>query len=93
MHLTCGGHVQRPLTCGPNGWLTDQTPWPVSPTLQPPVTFLGGDAFQEPVEWNSRLKVGGGHAQWSTDHMARPAGQHLACYRLNQAGNSLDPYK
>jgi hypothetical protein len=27
-------------------------------------------------------------------HMARPAGHHLASYRLNQVGNPyLDPYK
>jgi hypothetical protein len=47
--------VQRPLTCGPSGW-------PVGPTLQPLVSFLGGDALQEVVEWNSRLGVGGGRA-------------------------------
>jgi hypothetical protein len=43
MHLTRGGHVQRPLMCGPIGW-------PSGPTLQPPVSFLGGDALQEVVE-------------------------------------------
>jgi hypothetical protein len=26
MYLTRGGSVQRPLTSGPRGWLTDQTP-------------------------------------------------------------------
>jgi hypothetical protein len=28
--------------------------------LQPPVSFLGGDAIQEVVEWNLRLGVDGG---------------------------------
>jgi hypothetical protein len=46
--------VQRPLMCGPSGW-------PAGPTLQPPVSFLGGDALQEAVEWNLRLGVDGGH--------------------------------
>jgi hypothetical protein len=53
MHLTQGGHVQRPLTCGPSEW-------PAGPTLQPPMSFLGDDALQEPVEWNLRPGVGGG---------------------------------
>jgi hypothetical protein len=55
IHLTQGGRVQRPLMCGPNGWL-------VGPTLQPPVSFLGGYALQEVVEWNPRPGVGGGRA-------------------------------
>jgi hypothetical protein len=55
IHLTRGGRVQRPLTCGPSGW-------PASPTLQPPMTFVGGDTLQEVVEWNSRPVVVGGHA-------------------------------
>jgi hypothetical protein len=50
MHLTRGGHVQRPLMSGPSGWMADQTPWPVGPTLQPPMSFLFGDALQEAVE-------------------------------------------
>jgi hypothetical protein len=80
MHLTRGGHVQRPLMCGPSGWLA-------APTLQPPMSFLGGDALQEVVEWNPRPGVGGGRAPW-------PAGQHLASYQLNQVGNfSWDSYK
>jgi hypothetical protein len=54
-HLARGGRVQRPLTCGPSGWL-------VGTTLQPSVSFLSGDALQEGVEWNPRLGVGGGHA-------------------------------
>jgi hypothetical protein len=47
--------VQRPLMCGP-------IRWPSGPTLQPPVSFLGGDALQEVVEWNLRPGVGGGGA-------------------------------
>jgi hypothetical protein len=54
--------VQRPLMCGPSGWPVGQTPWLAGPTLQPPVSFLGGDALQEAVEWNLRLGVGGGRA-------------------------------
>jgi hypothetical protein len=54
--------VQRPLTCGPSGWPACQTPWPASPTLQPPMSFLGGDALKEVVEWNPRPAVGVGHA-------------------------------
>jgi hypothetical protein len=53
MHLTQGGHVQRLLTCGPSEW-------PAGPTLQPPMSFLGDDALQEPVEWNLRPGVDGG---------------------------------
>jgi hypothetical protein len=51
-----------PLMCGSSGWPADQTPQPVGPTLLPPVSFLGGDALQEVVEWNPRLGVGEGHA-------------------------------
>jgi hypothetical protein len=80
MHLTRGGHVQRPLTCRPSGW-------PAGPTLQPPVSFLGGDTLQEAVEWNPRPGVDGGHASWMAGHVARPAHQHLVNYRLNQVGN------
>jgi hypothetical protein len=53
IQLTRGDCVQRPLMCGPSGW-------PASPTLKPPVSFLGGDALHEAVEWNPRLGVGGG---------------------------------
>jgi hypothetical protein len=64
-----------------------QNPWSVGPTLQPPMSFLGGDALQEAVEWNPRPGVDGGHSPW-------PASQHLASYRLNQVGNcSYDSYK
>jgi hypothetical protein len=94
MHQTQGGHVQRPLTCGLSGWLAGQTTLPAGPTLQPPMSFLSGDALQEVVEWNSRPGVSAGHAPWPADHVARPAGQHLANYRLNQVGNcSWDSYK
>jgi hypothetical protein len=51
-----------PLMCGPIGWLPSQTPWPTGPTMQPPMSFLGGDALQEAVEWNPMPGVGGGHA-------------------------------
>jgi hypothetical protein len=34
MHQTRGGHVQRPLTCAHSGW-------PVGPTFQPHMSFLG----------------------------------------------------
>jgi hypothetical protein len=66
--------------CGPSQWLVDQTPWLADPTLQPPVSFIGGDALQEAVEWNLRLGVSGGRASWLSDHVARSAGQHLANY-------------
>jgi hypothetical protein len=62
IHLTREGCVQRPQTCGPSGWPAGQTPWPVSPILQPPVSFLGGEALQEEVEWNQRHGVGGRRA-------------------------------
>jgi hypothetical protein len=92
--LTQGGHVQRPLMCGPSGWPAGQTPLPADPTLQHPMSFLGGDALQGTVEWDPRPRVGGGHAPWLAGHMAWPAGQHLASYQLNQAGNcSWDSYK
>jgi hypothetical protein len=60
--MTRGGRVQRPLTCGPSWLLADQTPRPTGPTLQPSVSFLGGDALQEAVECNLRPVVDGGHA-------------------------------
>jgi hypothetical protein len=87
MHLTRGGRVQSPLTCGPSGWLAGQTPRPVGPTLLAPMSFLDGDTLQEAVKCNPRPGVGGGHDPWPSDHVARPAGQHLANYRLNQVGN------
>jgi hypothetical protein len=86
--------VQRPLTCAPSGWQADQTPWPTGLTLQPPVSFLGGDALQEAVEWSPRPGVGGGRTPWLTGHVARPAVQHLASCQLNQVSNcSWDSYK
>jgi hypothetical protein len=43
---------------------------------------------------NPKLEVGGSRTRWPPGHVARPAGQHLARYRLNQVGNSsLDPCK
>jgi hypothetical protein len=47
MDLTLGGRVQRPLTCGPSGWSVGQTLCPADPTLQPPMSFLGGVALQD----------------------------------------------
>jgi hypothetical protein len=79
--------VQRLLTNGPRGW-------PVGPTLQPLMGWLHDDNFQDTVEGNPKLKVGGGRTPWPAGHKARPVGYHLACYQLNQVDNpSLDPYK
>jgi hypothetical protein len=79
--------VQRPLTSGPRGW-------PVGPTLQPLVGCLHGHALQEVVTGNLKLEVGGSRIRWPPGHVARPADQQIANYRLNQVGNSsLDPYK
>jgi hypothetical protein len=50
MHLTQGGHVQRPIKCEPSGWMAGQSPLPAGPTLQPPMSFLVRDALQEVVE-------------------------------------------
>jgi hypothetical protein len=86
--------VQRPLTSGPRGWPAGQTPWPADPTLQPLTGFLHMQVLQEAVTRNPKLEVGGSQTQWLVGHVVRPAGQHLACYQLNQVGNSsLDPYK
>jgi hypothetical protein len=94
MHLTRQGSVQRPLTSGPKGWQAVQTLWLASPTLQPLMGLLHGHALQEAVTRNLKLEVGGSRTQWPASHVARPTGQHLACYRLNQVSNSsLDPYK
>jgi hypothetical protein len=79
--MTRGGSVQKSLTSGPHGW-------PAGSTLQPPMGCLGGDVLQEAIIRNPRLIVGGGRAPWPAGHVARPTGQHLACYRLNQVGNS-----
>jgi hypothetical protein len=58
------------------------------------MSFLGSDALQEVVEWNPWPGVSGGHAPWPAGHVARPVGQHLANYRLNQVDNySWDSYK
>jgi hypothetical protein len=86
--------VQRSMTSGPRGWPAGQTTWAVGPTLQPLTGWLHGDTLQEAVEGNPRLKVDGGRTTWPASHVARIAGHHLPCYRLNQVGNpSLDPYK
>jgi hypothetical protein len=94
MHLTRGSCVQKPLTCGPSGRPAGQTPWPAGPTLQPPMSFLGGDTLQEAMEWNPRPGVIGGPAPWPARHVAQPAGHRLVNYRLNRVGNcSWDTYK
>jgi hypothetical protein len=91
VYLTRGGCMQRPLT---SGWPVGQTPWPAGSTLQPLTGWLCGDTLQEAVEGNPKLKVARGQTPWLVGHVARPAGQYLACYQLNQVGNpSLDPYK
>jgi hypothetical protein len=74
--------VQRPMTSGPRGW-------PTSPTLQPLAGWLHGNTIQEVVEGNPMLKVGGGRTPWPAGHVARSAGHHLVCYRLNQVSNPL----
>jgi hypothetical protein len=94
MHLTRGGSVQWLLTSGPRGWPVGQNPWPTGPTFQPLVDRLHKHALQEVVIRNLKLEVNGSRTRWLPDHVARPTGQHLTCYRLNQVGNSsLDPYK
>jgi hypothetical protein len=72
--------VQRPLTSGPSVWPAGQTPWPTDPTLQPLVGLLHGHALQEAVTRNQKLEVGGSQTWWPADDVARPTGQHLACY-------------
>jgi hypothetical protein len=48
--------------CGLSGWPVGQTPWPTGPTLQPPMSSLGGDALQEVSEGNPMPEVDGGCA-------------------------------
>jgi hypothetical protein len=94
MHLTRGGSVQRSLTNGPRGWSADQIPWLTGPTFLPLADWLHWHALQEVVIRNPKLEVSGSRTRWPPGHMTTPAGQHLACYRLNQVDNSsLDPYK
>jgi hypothetical protein len=95
MHLTQRSNVQRPLTSGPRGGgAASQTPWPTGPTLHPLMAWLHGHTLQEAVARNPKLEVGGSRTRWPPGHVAMPAGQHLACYRLNQVSNSsMDPYK
>jgi hypothetical protein len=83
-----------PLTSGPRGWPAGQTPCLVGPTFHPLTNWLHGHALQEAVTRNSKLEVSGSWTWWPPGHVARPAGQHLVCYHLNQVGNSsLDHYK
>jgi hypothetical protein len=94
IHLTRGGSVQRPLTSGPRGWPVSQTPWPAGPTLQPLAGWLHGHTLQEAVTTNPKLEVSESRTRWPPNYVARSAGQHLACYQLNQVGNyPLDHYK
>jgi hypothetical protein len=73
MHLTREGTMQRSLTRWPRGWPASQTPWLVSPTLQPLVGLLHGHALLEAATRNPKLEVGGSQTWWSAGHMARPA--------------------
>jgi hypothetical protein len=92
MHLTRQGSVQRPLTIEPKGWPVVQTLWLASRTLHLLTGLLHRYVLQEVVTRNPKLEVSGSQTQWLAGHVARPAGQHLACYWLNQGGNSsLDP--
>jgi hypothetical protein len=63
MHLTRGGSLQRPLTNGPGGWPTYQTPWPASATLHPLMGLLHGHALQEAVTRNLKLEDSGNQTQ------------------------------
>jgi hypothetical protein len=72
--------VQRPLTSGPSGWPAGQTPWPAGPTLQPLMALLHGHGLKEVVTRNLKVEVSGSWTRWPANHMARPAGEHLACY-------------
>jgi hypothetical protein len=86
--------VQRPLTSGPRGWPADQTLWSAGPTFQSLTDWLHGHNLQKAVIGNLKQEVSGSGIWWPPSHVARPASQHLACYRLNQVGNSsLDSYK
>jgi hypothetical protein len=67
------------------GWPAGQIPWSVGRTLQPLMGRLYGDTLQEAITGNPKLKVSGGQTPRLPNHLARPAGHHLACYRLNQA--------
>jgi hypothetical protein len=59
VYLTRGSSVQRPLTIGPRGWLTGQTPRPAGPTLQPLAGWLCGDTVHEAILGNLKLKASG----------------------------------
>jgi hypothetical protein len=72
--------VQRPPNSVPRGRPVGQTPLPVGPALQPLMSWLHDRALQEAVTWNLKLEVGGSQTRWPLGHVARPAGQHLACY-------------
>jgi hypothetical protein len=64
------------------------------PTLHPLMGLLHEHALQEEVTRIPKLEVGGGKTRWPADHVARLAGQLLACYQLNQVHkSSFDPYR
>jgi hypothetical protein len=50
MHLTWGGHVQRPLMCGPSGWPAGQTPWSAGPLCSLPWVSLAVMIYKR--RWN-----------------------------------------
>jgi hypothetical protein len=94
MHLARGDNVQRPLTCGPRAWPANQIPWPAGPTLQPLWVGFTGYTCKEAITRNPKPEVSGSRTRLPPGDVARPAGQHLPCYQLNQVDNSsLDPYK
>jgi hypothetical protein len=65
--------MQRPLTSGPRGWPSGQTPLLVGPAFQPLVHLLHGHALHEVVTRNLMLEVGGSRTWWLPGHVARPA--------------------
>jgi hypothetical protein len=88
VYLTRGGSVQRPLTSGPRGWPTGQTPLPASPTLQPLAGWLHGDKLQEAVEGNPQLKEGAGRTpSQPTTWLGRPA----TTWRVTDLTKSVTP--
>jgi hypothetical protein len=75
--------------CHPEGV---PNPWPAGPTMQPLTGWLRGDTLHEAIEGNPMLKASVGWTPWRAGHVARPVGNHLACYLFNQVVNpSLDP--
>jgi hypothetical protein len=81
--------VQRPLTNGPRGWPTGQSP------SQPARFYVGlvrnfvHTCLHVKGKAKAVGKVGGGRTTWLTSQVARPVGHHFVSYRLNQVGNPL----